>query len=148
MFNLFKWSTTNQSDDQTHQPPPPPPPPPPPLPVTSMTNGEGAKNTAQSLDLMTTLLRIENKLDIILMKIDLSEGKRKKFSIGNDASTNRPAIAKEIAHFTRTQNSQASEGFVAELMKKVEERKIAKHMGASHGFASVMEAIQVNNSDN
>jgi len=82
-------------------------------------------NTVQSLDVITTLSRIENKLDIILTKCDFSKNKKSKFVIEGETPN-------ETTHLMKTENP--AEGFVAELMKKVEERKIAKHMGESHGF--------------
>jgi hypothetical protein len=135
MFNLFKWSANQQTDEQIL---PPPPPPPPPVPTTIA--GDGAKNAAQSLDVLSTLQRIENKLDILLKKVDRSESKWKKINMDHD-STNT-VHAEDVIHSAKLPISKETDSFVAELMKKVEERKIAKHMGASHGFASVAEAIQ------
>lgn len=137
MFNLFKWSANQQNDENmTHPPHPPPPPPLPQQSLLKAVNSDCARNTAQSLDVLSTLQRIENKLDILLTKIDLSESKRKKFAPNNNAPV------EDVTHSSKLPISKETDGFVAELMKKVEERKLAKHMGASHGFASVAEVIQ------
>lgn len=137
MFNLFKWSSTN---NEIPQPPPLPslspplPPTPPPSPFSSPLPGL-VSNKTQSIDLISTLQRIEAKMDIILTKIDSTGNQRKKFTIKENNETGDvtkgETLAKKIYQPT---------DFVNELMKKVEERKKTKNMGASHGF-SIEEAI-------
>jgi len=140
MFNLFRWSSNNENDTDGGAPLSLPPPPPPPPPSTQHFNA-----MCRSMDLMSTLSRIESKLDIILTKLDGS--KRKKFTIIKTSETSEThgtlnKTSCETPSETpcetpcETPNEPVSD-FVTELMKKVEEHKIAKHMGASHGFATI-----------
>ena len=92
MFNLFRWSSNN--NEVTSIPPPPPlpslsppaPPTPPPSPYLSMPGI--VSNNAQSFDVISTLQRIESKLDILLTKIDSNGNQRKKFIIKEQNETN------------------------------------------------------------
>lgn len=135
MFNLFHWKhegshkpSPPQMSSSDYIPPPPPllpyesisdyiPPPPPPSPVCAGS----AITTAQLFDLMDSLTRIESKLDIILTKIDMTSTNRKKFVVAEPSikETNEPKI---IERHVPKLNSN----FVDELMRKIEERKIAK----------------------
>jgi hypothetical protein len=111
MFNLFHWI---QPQESTH-----------PSDQSQSTPPESLK------DLHETLARIEYKLDLILSKFECIK------EVETETDVN-PTI-KDAANKTSCASTPPSHSdFVSELIRKVEERKIAKHMGASHGFTSII----------
>jgi hypothetical protein len=93
--------------------------PPPPQP---------SKITAQNMDIITLLNRIDSKLDILLTKSDGSS-QRKKFP----TVIIEPLVeAKPVEEPPVT--TRVGGDFTNELFQRIEQLKNVKHMGVSHGF--------------
>lgn len=124
MFHLFKWTSGAQ------------PPPPPPLPPSLLMD---TRSTAQSFDLISTLVRIESKLDIILTKLDSNKPKYIVSKVSSIDNTGQ--LPEEPEGHSKICFDRRNENFVNELMKKVEQMKIDKHMGQSHGFMTTVSMV-------
>lgn len=100
-------------------------PPPPPQP---------SRITAQNLDTLALLQRIDSKLDILLSKMDSTNREpRKKFPtvvIPPEVKVNEEVTDSEEKEHT----TQPKGDFTKELFQRIEQLKHTKNMGVSHGF--------------
>lgn len=137
----FLWSTP-KSDTNTQIPNIIPSPPP--LPQ-GVSNGNTLL-AAQSMDLMSTLSRIEYKMDIIIKKLDASERKvSKNIIIEKESIIDTPECMENSP--PKNYILKGNVDFRNELMQKVKELKERKRMGESHGFLPLLITENYENKD-
>jgi hypothetical protein len=156
MFGFLRWKTTTVI--------PPPPPPPPPSIISSHVSTQNMvdetpinniSSTTQSMELIVSIMRIEKKLDIILTKLSALDKKYNRIiQNGIQNNTTHEIIDEMIDEKNEdVPINKPSKKYVVrnkelfnELLKKVDEIKIRKHMGESHGFESMHDMLHQDNS--
>jgi hypothetical protein len=92
-----------------------------------------SKITAQNMDIVALLNRIDSKLDILLTKMDGSGTQRKKFPTVTTQEIS--SETKEGGHGGNVDvTTRGVPNFTNELFQRIEQLKHVKHMGESHGF--------------
>lgn len=110
-------------------------------PVIPSPPPQPSRITAQNLDTVALLQRIDSKLDILLTKIDSGSAgtHRKKFpTVITTPVETIPITEEPTDEPPQTQGGHGESGappnFTKELFQRIEQLRHAKNMGVSHGF--------------
>lgn len=129
MFSLFSWRSTPILSL---------PPPHPELPKMEVLSTPSAQTT--SPDLIQRLTRIEAKIDLIVTKLEFLEQRHHGFrTITTDPSPRQILTLPGGNKGPEEPVNSVHLDFQEELTRRIEELKILKHMGESHGFGSAID---------